>query len=357
MTRLLLFLPPDADTPMRWLRIEGDAVAARGEGAPEAVDAPVVAVAPADAVALHWASLPDRSAAQALAAARIVAGEVSAAPPERLHVAVGEGQGTRPIAIVAPERMREWLDSLAAIGLDPVAIVPAPLMLPAPEEGFLRAEIGGQAVIRGAARAFADEEGLTALIVGDAPVETLTPAEVERVLLARPLLDLRQGAFARRRAWAVDWRAVRRLGLVAGLVLLVTLGIALATIARYALAADRLEREADAVARQALPRGADGSGDAARALEERLSLLRGPGQGFTRTAAAAVAALRATPGSALSTLDFQPNGDLALSVTVDGDAQANALQARLRDAGFVVNPGAFESTGGKLKGQLMVTAP
>ena len=47
---LVLFLP-NADTPYRWLRIVGDAVAARGEGFPTLGDdqaEPPVVVAPAE---------------------------------------------------------------------------------------------------------------------------------------------------------------------------------------------------------------------------------------------------------------------------------------------------------------------
>lgn len=359
-TATLLFLPPRIGDPWRWLRIDGDAVAARGEGVPEADGAPVVAVAPADAVTLHWAALPARSIAQAAAAARIVVSDASATPQEQLHVAVGEAEGEdRPIGVVSAARMREWLDSLLAIGVDPATMIPAPLLLPATEDGFVRADLGGQAVVRGPASGFADEQGLTEFITGGVAPETLDRAALERALAsaaAAPPLNLRQGAFMRRRRRAIDWALARRLALLLALILLATLAIDLATIARYALAADRLEAQADAIARRALPRDAGAVADASRALDERLSRLRGPGQGFTRTVAAALSAIRPVQGAEVEALDFQPNGDLGITVTVDGDAVANALQARLRDAGFAVSGGAFESTGGRLKGQLTVSS-
>ena len=65
----LLFLPAHADDDWRWLRLD-DAVVTRGDGIPEADAGEVIAVAPADAVTLHWATLPARSPAQATAAAR-----------------------------------------------------------------------------------------------------------------------------------------------------------------------------------------------------------------------------------------------------------------------------------------------
>ena len=102
----LLFLPPDESLPWRWWRVEGDAIT-EGEGVPiapgEEAAANVIAVAPADAVTLHWAALPARSTAQAVAAARVVVSDATAEPAHDLHVAVGaEHDGDRAIAVVAP---------------------------------------------------------------------------------------------------------------------------------------------------------------------------------------------------------------------------------------------------------------
>ncbi|KHA63040.1 hypothetical protein NI18_18935, partial [Sphingomonas sp. Ant20] len=70
----LLFLPSGA-TGFRWMRIADQRIVAQGEGIPTAqdrgdlnADHGVIAVAPAEAVTLHWAELPSRSAAQATAA-------------------------------------------------------------------------------------------------------------------------------------------------------------------------------------------------------------------------------------------------------------------------------------------------
>ena len=73
---LILFLPAQG-LPWRWLRIADGAVGGRGEGFPviaEGDEPRLVAIAPADAVTLHWAELPDRALAQSVAAARIPGG-------------------------------------------------------------------------------------------------------------------------------------------------------------------------------------------------------------------------------------------------------------------------------------------
>jgi len=355
----LLFLPATPDGLWHWLRVVGDAVVGRGEGLPEANDDRVIAVAPADAVTLHWASLPDRSAAQAVAAARIVVAEASAAPISDLHVAVGdEAQDERPIGVVSSAHMHGWLAALAAQAVDPQAIVPAPMLLPRPDTGFVRADLGGQAVVRGATSGFADEARLTDLITGGAVPETLGRDAVEAALIAtigKLTLDLRQGPFARRTRRTIDWALVRRLAVLGGLVLLATLAIDLVRIARYSFGADALEARAETIARTGLPRGAD-QGDADRLLADRLSRLRGPGQGFTPTAAIVFAAVRAVPESEVTALAFEPNGDLRVTLSVANEAQANQLKAQLEQAGFAVTPSPFAAAGGRLTGQFTVVA-
>lgn len=360
MTSTLLFLPAHTDDDWRWLRVEGDAVVARGEGVPEGDLGAVLAVAPADAVTLHWAALPARSPAQAAAAARILVTEASATSVDRLHVAVGDdAQDERPIGVVSSDRMRAWLASLAAIGIDPTIVLPAPLLLPRPEAGYVRADLGGQSVVRGTTSGFADEARLTALITGDHAPETLGREALEVAIAAavgHPALNLRQGAFARRKRRAIDWALIRRTAILGGLALLATLAIDLVRITKYSIAADAAETRVAALAREGLPRGAD-QGDADRLLAERLSRLRGPGAGFSATAAAVTSAVRGVVGTEIVALAFEPNGDLRATVAAEGEAQANQLVARLREAGFVVTSSAFEANGERLRGDVTVTLP
>lgn len=357
----LLFLPPDERQSWRWWRLDDDSLLAEGEGAPATAD-PVIAVAPADAVTLHWADLPARSMAQAVAAARAVVSDATAVPVSGLHVAVGPAVPgeERPIAVVAPERMAHWLAMLAAHGVDPVAVVPAPLLLPVPEEGHVRAELPHHAAVRGRASGWADDPALTALVTGGE-----SPATLERALLhasaaavaAAPPVDLRQGPFARRTRRAIDWRLVRRLAVLAGLVLLATLAIDLVRIARYSFGAATLEARADALARQGLPRGAGGDvaeGDAARMLTDRLSRLRGPGAGFSRTAAAAYRIVEEVPDSEVTAIRFDPDGKLTVSLSLAGEAQANSVKSRLEAAGFTVEASVFAANNGRLTGDMTV---
>lgn len=354
----LLFLPPGEGGDYRWMRIEDERIAASGEGLPQG-DGEVIAVAPADAVSLHWADIPARSTAQAAAAARLLAAEVSAAPMDELHVAVGEDEdGGRPIGIVNRGAMAGWLARLGAAGVDPVAVVPAPLLLPRPDEGYVRGDLAGQGVVRGRSSGFADELGFTEIVTGEAPLADLDADGIEAALgavAAVPALDLRQGPFARRRGFTIDWRLVKRLAWLGLTIIVVTLAIDLVKWTKYSFAADATEAKIEQVARTALPRG-ETLVDADRQLTERLSAVRGPGQGFSRTAAAIFAAVRGVPGTELTALDFQPSGDVRLGVAVDREALATDLKRAIEAQGFTVQPSTFVAANGRITGEFTVRA-
>ncbi|MBY8827539.1 type II secretion system protein GspL [Hephaestia mangrovi] len=360
---IVLFPPQDGDEPYRWLRIAGDAVVARGEGVP-ALPGPedepqrIVSVAPADAVTLHWAELPDRSVAQAVAAARIALSEASAASMADLHVAVGREDEAeeRPIGVVGVERMRAWLGALAAQGIDPDAVVPAPMLLPRPEVGYVRADLAGHGVVRGATAGFADEARLTELVTGGTPPETLDRDAVDAAIVAAataPALDLRQGPFAKRRRRAIDWALVKRLGWLAAAIVVVTVSISVFRIIRTEIAAEGIETRTAMVAEQGLPAGTSIS-DPERQLAARLAGMRGAGLGFSSTAGAVFGAVQAIPGTELTALTFDDTGALKITVTAQGEAAANDLKHRIESLGFTVDASTFTSNAGQVSGDLTV---
>ncbi|BCA58374.1 type II secretion system protein GspL [Sphingomonas sp. HMP6] len=362
MTDTLVLFMPAHDVPWRWLRIADNVVSARGEGFPalpaESEEAHV-AVVPADAVTLHWAELPDRSLAQSVTAARMLAADASATPIGELHVAVGrEGSNLeRPIGVVAASQMQAWLVELAANGVDPELVLPAPMLLPRPESGYLRADLGGEGVVRGPTSGFADEARLTELITGGAAPEVMPREALEAAIVAAvaaPSLDLRQGMFARRTSIAIDWRLIRRLGWLSAAIVAATILITLVQVLIYSSAADELERRADLLARTGLSRG-EAVNDADRQLTARIERLRGGGMGFSRTAAAVFGAIRATPGTEARTLSFDPAGALRVTVGVQNEGQILQLQRNLDASGFDATPmGQFQSSSGRLSGDIMV---
>jgi general secretion pathway protein L len=359
---LLLFLA-DGGGVDRWLGLQGGAVTGRGaglDGLPAVTEAiRIVAAVPGEQAALHWLDLPSGLApAQAAAAARIMAANASAQPIAEMHLAVGreeEDGAPRCIALVPGATMAGWLAGLLEQGFDPASVVPDTLLLPEPDEGLVRYERGTVSLYRGAAEAFAAEPSLGALVAGGRPVTQLSDEAFEAgvgAAIERPLVDLRQGPFARRRRVALEAPRLRRLALLAAGLAVATLAVQVAAITRYTFAADALEAEAKRAAAAALPRSAGAA--AAADLDRRLTELRGGGVGYGAIAGALFAAVRATPNVEISALGFSPDGNLRAAVHGDGPAALAALAERIEAAGFTVERRPPRSGGGRHIQDLLV---
>lgn len=350
MNTLLLFIGPD-DRLDSWWIVEGGAVALRGDAEnvlPDDLPDHIVAVAPAGAMTIHVAELGSLATQQARTAARLLVADTSAVPVETQHVAVGEADGSdRSVAVIGNGRIAAWLEQLQARGIDPDAILPAPLMLPRPETGFVRAVIGGETLLRGRGTAFADEAGLTELLVADAPIEDVAPEPLILAALTAPELDLRQGAFARRNRFRVDGKLVRRLALLGAAIAAVTLLIAVVQIARYGFGASTLDAQAEAVARSA---GVDSTAN----LQARLAARRGSGLGFTATAGALASAVQSVPNIELASLNFDSDGLLRATILAPGPAEAEALRSRLRNMGLAVEATPFQGENGRIRGEFRI---
>lgn len=367
---LLVFLDARAGIE-GWLELAAGEIVARGSGAeelPPAVDAGtsrpvrVAAVVPGEAVTLHWLELPAGLApAQAVAAARLMASEVSAQPLTDMHVAVGpevEGSNLRTVALVPALAMAGWLGKLQAHGLDPDLVLPEPLLLPPPDEGFLRYDRGEVPLYRGRSDAFSLEPELAGLIVADAAVETLRADRFEVGLaeaIARAPVNLRQGAFAKRRRWTIEWKVVRRLAWLLLAILVVSFAIQIVSIWRYTYAADALEAEANAIASRALPGGAPVA-NAPERLGQRVAELGGGGAGYGALASALFAAVRDTANAELMALSYDRGGSLRATVQADSEATLATLRQRIEAAGFTAELGAMRSGGGRPTADLIVRA-
>lgn len=358
MTVRVLFVPGADDDHYRWLAIGDGAIVARGEGMPSADETPSVAILPAQDVTLHWAALPDRSAAQSVAAAKLLVADASATPLSELHVAVGREAGIedRPIGVVSSARMQRWLADMQHAGFDPDAMIPAPMLLPRPDEGFISANLGDDVVVRGTNTGFAHEAGLTELVTGGATPTAMARDAIEAAIVAAvaaPPLNLRQGIFAKRTRKGIDWALVRRLGWLAATISVVTLCISLVQVAKYSLAADELERRTDLLARQGLARG-ETVNDAVNQLGARLVRMRGAGAGFSATAAAAFAAIRGVPGTEVRGMTFDAKGELQVTLVTQTQGQILDVIRQIQAQGFAATPSPFEQNGNRLTGRITV---
>jgi general secretion pathway protein L len=351
---LLIFLDARGEVE-GWLELAGARVVARGaalEGLPGLVDPntgrslPVAAIVRGEAVSLHWLEFPAGLApAQAIAAARLLAADVSAQPVADMHVAVGPEVADSPVravALVPALAMAGWIGKLQAEGLDPDFILPEPLLLPVPQEGFTRYDRGELPLWRGQGDAFAAEPELAELVTCGAPVRQLAhdafEAHLAPALAALPV-NLRQGAFAKRRRWKIEWPLVRRLAGLAALLLLATLALQVMTIFRYTFEADRLEAETQALRRAAGP---------VTPAQARI------GPGYSGLASALFGAVSATPNAELTAMIYDQAGALRATVQADSPVTLETLRQRIEESGFTVELGPLRAGGGRPTAELTV---
>lgn len=352
MIRTLVFVGGDERLP--WLRVAADGGITHGSAIAEltpldpALAAETIAVVPGDAVAMHWTQLPELAPAQLLAAARMLAADVSAAPVQSTHVAIGPqgADGWRALALVDSAAMMAWLAQLAASGIDPDRMLPSPLLLAVPEAGVAVLNSGGVWQVRGHRLAFAAETELARLMTGDEIITQVDAAGWQAGLVAQAAavqIDLRQGGFARARRWHIDRQRLRRLALAALALLAMLLATEVAMILRFGFAADRAELQLADAARSVLPRGTIITEPRAQVAARAAQL---GGDGFASLAAVLVAAVRDRPALMLYSVEYAAGTGLVASMSAPGPADRDALLAAFAGAGVEARLGEPREAGG-----------
>jgi general secretion pathway protein L len=319
-----------------WLLVESGGVAARG-GPDEAVELPAgtqtALAVPGAEVTIHWLELADGlTQAQAAAAARLMLADASAEGLGDMHVAVGRPErGLTPVALAPNASLAAWVES------DPDLIVPTTLLLLPPEEGLARRDAGPVPDYRGIATAFSVEPDIAELLVGETPVRAIDQADFEAGLpaaLAEPVINLRQGPWARRRVWIVNVGAVRRAGWLVLALAVLSLVVLLVQTMRYSSAASAIEDEAARIGARTP------AGDS--------------GPGFTPLASVLFAAIQAVPNVELGRIEYRADGTLVATVTGDTPATLQALRRQLETSGLQVQEGAAQPMGGRASAELLL---
>lgn len=322
----------------------------RIESAPGPGDAPGPAALASRHLALHRIQLVESGAAGRAREALMRATDLAAVPTEALHVTLGPvaDDGTAWLALIDRVAMADHVARLGEAGIAPTALVPAALLLPAPDGAAPTAAQSDDALLlRGQ-----DFAAMVAPAMGPAmghaasgPAAPLAMVMDTSTMDAAP--DLLSGAFAPRRRW---WRD-RPFQIAAGVLVLLAVALAaapplLAARSRAAVVAGHEEATA-AAARAALGREFDTAGEAAAALAQardtREDGLWGPRLTYL------VATIAGTPGSRIERLDARADG--ALSATLGGRADAvNAARTRLSSGGFSTTGGGAEVLIGARRG-------
>lgn len=311
---------------------------------------PTLVAVPGEDVRVLWLDLPAHTAAQALAAARILLDDHIAGRQADLHVAIGEAVAgaPRPVAVVAEARMGEWLERCRSLGVAADAMVPDHLLVTATDEETLQVAVhDGAWLVRGPQLALAAEPDLALQIIGPRRYDRIDdPAEVEAALARSAVnpqtgqLDLLQHAHARRRHARTASRA-RRIALLATLCLLSPLLLLGAQTLRHALGARWLEQRADALAAARLPQAADASAALHALHRERAA----PGILAVQAAALSDAVAR-IPGAGLDSLEYAPESGLRAGLLHAGEADLEILRGHLAANGIDLLPLESEAVDG-----------
>lgn len=323
-----------------WLKIADDQITERGKGFPSHDDGTrIIGVVPASVVVVHQLALADLTDAQATGAARIAVAENSASPIAALHVAVSaEIDGERTVVVLNAVHMTDYLAELVARGIDPEVIIAAPLILHRPDIGYLVADLGSETIVRGRDGAFLDDPVLTPLLTGG-EIVVLDSDAIDAALVAAaaaPEVNLRQGAFARRRHWAVETDRLRRIGWLTAACLASLLILPIAELIHLNAAARRIEAKNIEVAQSTL-QGTVITNPLAQ-LNEQLAARGGAGGGFLPLANAVASAAKASAEVELGTMTFDSDGGLHVSAHAAGLPDLAAFEAHVVASGLTVTP-------------------
>ncbi len=348
-------LPLSGERPLYWWRVEQGAIAKRGsvealhdeEFRAISADAgeSTLALLPSSETAIYCSSWPDLTLAQAAAAANAETLAKAMGARDDTHVAsapnLGEGGVTETIsASTSAAYLSHWLDELALADIDPDAVTPAGLILPASDQSAHRAVIGDDIVIRSADMVFSDEETLRSVLLGDSEITDLTAEQLETQLLAafaRPPLNLRQGIFAKKRQ--LKWltrQQIKRLSQMAAAIMLLVLAGFLVEIVKYHISEDQVRSEALAEAQEIFPNAADISGAEQMADAELQS--RGMGQRmFTVPAVALFNAIDPIPSISARNLSYQADGVVTVTLAAPRKEDIDTVLLQLQREGYQVS--------------------
>ncbi|KGK56398.1 general secretion pathway protein L [Xanthomonas arboricola] len=346
MSSTLLLLPADAAADPIAVRVDGQGlvVAQHTPSALHERSAHTLLVVPGSAVHLRWMTLPGRSVAQSVAAARLQLAEHLATDAQAVHVAIAEQaepDGTRLVAAVDAAVMHQWLQRAASVGVVPDAVVPDCLLLDSADadQALTVVEWDGRWLLRGPRLACSLEPSLAQLLLAAQPrAATLPPgADPHRAIAqfarhaATAPLDLRQHAFAIR-PQARSGFSLRMLAALLALLVVSPLLLLLAQTLRYEIGARVLQARAAAQL---------GVRDAA-AVPAALQARRQAGTAADRLAVqlgALFAAVDTLPAAELDQLDYRATQPLRATLLHTDATDLQQLSARLAEAGWHVDPG------------------
>lgn len=367
------------------------------DAAAQAKGRKLTAFVPGEQVLVFPAEIPSRNLQKVQQAAPFILEDKLAADVETLHFSAELRDADKPlVAVTEQDRMRHWLDEMAAAGLEPVQLMADVTALTPPADGVVVALDAGYAVVR-----FADGSGFTterelALDVlrrrlaereGDAPplpvalyageaddgtgfAAALIGAEVTQhplqdgllPLLAASLrrrrgLNLLQGMFQIRNGFQEHWR-IWRVAIVLSAVCL------LLGLVQQGLSYVRLKREAGALDAQvtqlfsqAMPGSRQVAGAERSRMQSLLAQLQGGGNAGSLLSLLSdlAGAMAASPSIQVIAVDYR-NGTLEAQLQAGDIGALDALKTALsRQNGLTVTLDSVSAAGSQVTGRLALS--
>lgn len=360
---LFLFLPAvplagEASPPPAWQLADDDGMIASGiddDWRTYRDAARVIGLVPASVCPVSFHTFPDLTPAQAAAAARLAAQGAALGDPASLHCVAGAGDPV-PVATVTHDQMRAWTTWCADQGVTLHALVPAALLVPS-GEGWTRAQLAGETVVRGPEHSFAADGDWAAAVLDGQAVSDVEPGVVNDRLLAWAQavpLDLLTGTWRPARQWGIAPAMRRLLGRLA-------LGLAIVTLAIPAVHYVRLhqaEGQADAAALATASKAGVSAPSASAAeaeLDRRISAIGGP-LALSVPASALLSAMRDVPGVRAERLAHSGDGTLSLTLAAPRTEDINRVLIALQNQGYRITAQPMTAADGLQKGMITVRA-
>lgn len=365
---LIVLLPPETGVAPLWWKLVDGHIVSRSEGAARVgseaggPDGPAMIAVPPGVATIRRIELdPAMPAAQARAVAIRRALEMAMTDADNLYAVAlerpeGAEEGVHHVALIARSDLAHIIAWGRHHGIDADIILPIGALLPEPEEGFIRADIGDMALIRGqGVVAQADEPWVQAMLAG-ASFEIWPEEKAEAALvraLSHPPVNLRSGAFARTRKSGVDASFWKRLALGLGLVLLASLLISVVLIVKYEWSAARLDAGTVEMAKPLLP----STTDAQAVAGEIDHMLADKGAGayvFTGPLAGLMTAMQPVPGVSLNTLSLNEDGLLHATLASARAEDINSVLLAVQGAGYRITATSSTDPGGRVVAEITV---
>lgn len=343
MDGLIVLLPAEAGHAWHWWRVSDSGVGAMQAFNADSETAPwggvgevTVLVPPSDAP-VRDGPMPDMPEPQALAAERMGLAQGGLQAGAR-HVAVAVDAGRLLSCSVSAAHMDRWMAALAEHALDPVALVPASLVLPRADDALMLADLGGQLLARTGEAAFAGEAALVEALASGLDQTALSDVDVARRLAAvhaNPPLNLRQGVYGPRRVSVFrvgNWMGLLRMAAVAALLALLLM---LVWVVKWNLDSTAQEDHALELVQARFPAATDLE-SAERVLGAELAKRGQGGASFVAPAAALFETIRPIPAVRLRDLGYSADGTLRFTVAAPRAEDVNTVLIALQNQGWKV---------------------